>query len=52
MTLIVGVRLPKGILLVSDTRETKEYTDEIVSDLKRKITLITPEGSGAKIVFA
>mgnify|MGYP001044647963 CR=1 FL=1 len=42
MTLIAGVKLPKGILLVSDTRETKEFTDEIASDLKRKITLIAP----------
>lgn len=42
MTLIIGVKLPKCILLVSDTREVDEKTDEIVSDIKRKITIVTP----------
>jgi len=42
LTLIAGVKLPRGILFVSDTRETKEDTGEVVSDWKRKIILIYP----------
>ncbi|MCM3217771.1 hypothetical protein M3612_25200 [Niallia taxi] len=41
MTLIIGVVLPKGILLTGDTRETTT-TGEVVSDLTRKILSITP----------
>lgn len=52
ITLIIGLKLPKGILLVSDTRETIEETGTIVSEVKRKITLITPTillgGSGSE----
>ena len=42
MTLIVGVKLPKGVLFVSDTRETGETTGEIITEYKRKITIVTP----------
>jgi hypothetical protein len=42
MTLIIGVKLPKDILLVSDAREVDEKTDEIISGIKRKITIVTP----------
>ncbi|WHX41192.1 hypothetical protein QNH36_03225 [Mesobacillus sp. AQ2] len=42
MTLIVGVKLPNGILLVSDTRATNPKDDSVLSDLTRKITHITP----------
>ncbi|WP_226639344.1 Ntn hydrolase family protein [Priestia flexa] len=38
MTLIAGVKLPKGVLLVSDTREILDDTEEIVVDSRRKIT--------------
>lgn len=55
MTLIIGIKLPKGILLVSDTREVDEKTDEIISDIKRKITIVTPTvflaGSGSESNF-
>ncbi|EOP20071.1 hypothetical protein IIS_06007 [Bacillus cereus VD131] len=52
MTLIIGVVLPKGILLVSDTRSTDEITGEIISDFNKKILSITPSvnlaGSGSE----
>ena len=55
MILLIGVKLPRGILLVSDTREVDEKTEEIVSDIKRKITIITPTvflaGSGSESNF-
>lgn len=41
MTLIAGVKLPKGVLLVSDTRETIDRTEEIFSESKRKIVTVT-----------
>ncbi|RBN40388.1 hypothetical protein DMN50_15440 [Priestia megaterium] len=41
MTLIAGVKLPRGILLVSDTRETIEESGEVLSDRRRKIIVIT-----------
>lgn len=52
MTLIIGVILPKGILLVSDTRGTNSLTGEIDSDFRKKILSVTPcvdlAGSGAE----
>lgn len=41
MTLIAGIKLPRGILLVSDTRETVDRADTIVSDSRRKIVFVT-----------
>ncbi|PHD18274.1 hypothetical protein COF37_26050 [Bacillus wiedmannii] len=41
MTLIAGIILPKGILMVSDTREMRDGI-HIANELARKITLITP----------
>lgn len=41
MTLIAGIILPKGILMVSDTREMLHGT-EIGNELVRKITRVTP----------
>lgn len=41
MTLIVGVKLPKGILFISDTRSTNPVDNSVISDLTRKITSIT-----------
>ncbi|PLS07633.1 hypothetical protein [Bacillus halotolerans] len=43
MTLIVGVILPTGILLVSDTRETEGGTLRVVSDMTKKISFLTPD---------
>ncbi|HFK1498007.1 TPA: hypothetical protein ACGXMW_002257 [Bacillus paranthracis] len=52
MTLIIGVVLPKGILLVSDTRGTYSTTGEVASDFRKKILSITPNvdlaGSGSE----
>lgn len=52
MTLIIGTVLPRGILLVSDTRSTYTMNGEIASDLKKKILSITPSldlaGSGSE----
>ncbi|MDZ4442912.1 hypothetical protein ORM30_20895 [Bacillus cereus] len=42
MTLIAGIILPKGILMVSDSREQIEITDEVHNEYKRKITMVTP----------
>lgn len=41
MTLIVGVKLPNGILIVSDTRTTTLGDNNLISDFSRKITQIT-----------
>lgn len=41
MTLIVGIKLPKGILIISDTRET-DMRMNVTSDYKRKIVRIAP----------
>jgi len=41
LTLIAGIKLPRGILLVSDTRETVDRADIVVSDSKRKIVFVT-----------
>ncbi|MEK4409355.1 hypothetical protein MHB59_12225 [Bacillus sp. FSL L8-0642] len=43
MTLIAGIVLPKGILIVSDTRQSDDKTDEIIHDYSRKITLVAPD---------
>ncbi|EJS72918.1 hypothetical protein [Bacillus cereus] len=42
MTLIAGIILPNGILMVSDSREQLENTEEVHSEYRRKITLVTP----------
>lgn len=42
MTLIAGIVLPKGILMISDTRLSFEKTDEIDTDYKRKLTFVAP----------
>jgi hypothetical protein len=42
MTLIAGIVLPKGILLVSDTRQSDDKTDEIAGDYARKLTFVAP----------
>lgn len=43
MTLIAGIILPKGILMISDTRQSDEKTDEISDDYSRKITFVSPD---------
>ncbi|MEB4819103.1 hypothetical protein [Bacillus thuringiensis] len=43
MTLIAGIILPKGILIVSDTRDSDDKTDEIIHDYSRKITFVAPD---------
>ncbi|AEW55279.1 hypothetical protein CV717_07285 [Bacillus cereus] len=52
MTLIIGVILPNGVLLVSDTRGTSSITGEVDSDFRKKILSVTPyvdiAGSGAE----
>ncbi|MGA5662954.1 hypothetical protein ACPCZR_26230 [Bacillus bombysepticus] len=42
MTLIAGIILPKGVLMVSDTRSLDIKTDDIANEYKRKITFLTP----------
>ncbi|PKJ54694.1 hypothetical protein [Bacillus sp. SN10] len=57
MTLIAGIILPKGILMVSDTREML-YGTQIGNELVRKITRVTPgtilgtAGTGYSIAIA
>ncbi|MBZ4222524.1 hypothetical protein LAE98_10475 [Bacillus wiedmannii] len=42
MTLIVGIILPNGILMVSDSRAQIENKEEVQSEYTRKINIITP----------
>ncbi|GCF71771.1 hypothetical protein BC2903_55900 [Bacillus cereus] len=42
MTLIAGIILPKGILMISDTRLSDESTGEIDTDYQRKLTSVAP----------
>ncbi|PGL92400.1 hypothetical protein CN943_21870 [Bacillus thuringiensis] len=42
MTLIAGIILPKGILMVSDTRSLETKTNNVANEYKRKITFLTP----------
>ncbi|HFK1756489.1 TPA: hypothetical protein ACGXQC_000855 [Bacillus cereus] len=42
MTLIAGIILGNGILMVSDSRETFEDTSDVFSEYRRKITFVTP----------
>jgi hypothetical protein len=50
MTLISGIVLPRGILLVSDTRQVNEITFDEPMDRNKKLTVLTPDiilgGSG------
>ncbi|EMN7726846.1 hypothetical protein WB980_000090 [Bacillus cereus] len=42
MTLVAGIILPHGILMVSDSREQIENTEDSNSEYCRKISMITP----------
>lgn len=42
MTLVIGVKLPKGVLIVSDTRVVDPKTHKILGERQRKIIPITP----------
>ncbi|MFJ8521413.1 hypothetical protein [Bacillus cereus] len=42
MTLIAGIILPNGILMISDSRAQIDKTEEVYSEYTRKITMVTP----------